>query len=130
MGIFISVMPGARMLSKVVMMFIDPMIDDAPRICIAKIVMSTPIPPCVTSGGYRVQPDAAAPPGTKKEANSRMEAGIINQKDQLLSLGNAISAAPICIGINQLAKPTKAGITAPKIMISACTVVSELKISG
>ncbi|MNI12175.1 hypothetical protein D3C73_653430 [compost metagenome] len=44
--------------------------------------------------------------------------------------GSAMSGAPICSGIIQLARPTKAGITPPKIITSACTVVSWLKISG
>ena len=49
-GIFISVMPGARMLRMVVMMLIEPMIDDAPMMWIAKIVMSMPIPAWTESG--------------------------------------------------------------------------------
>ena len=36
-GIFIRVMPGARMLRMVAMMLIDPMIDEAPMIWIAKM---------------------------------------------------------------------------------------------
>ena len=39
------------------------------------------------------------------------------QKLKLFILGKAISGAPICIGIIQLAKPTKAGMTAPKTII-------------
>ena len=50
-GIFISVMPGARMLRIVVMMLIEPMIDDAPMMWIAKIVRSMPMPACTDSGG-------------------------------------------------------------------------------
>ena len=50
-GIFISVMPGARMFSMVVMMLIDPMMDEAPRMCTAKIIMSMPIPICTDNGG-------------------------------------------------------------------------------
>ena len=41
-----------------------------------------------------------------------------------------MSGAPICSGTIQLARPTKAGITPPKIMTSACTVVIWLKNSG
>ena len=41
--------------------------------------------------------------------------------------GSAMSGAPICSGIIQLARPTVAGITAPNTMISACTVVMVLK---
>ena len=44
--------------------------------------------------------------------------------------GSAMSGAPICSGIIQLARPTVAGITAPKTMISACTVVIVLKKPG
>ena len=44
--------------------------------------------------------------------------------------GSAMSGAPICSGIIQFARPTKAGITAPKIMTSACIVVIWLKNSG
>ena len=43
-GIFMSVMPGARMLRIVVMMLIEPMIDEAPRMWTARIVMSTDMP--------------------------------------------------------------------------------------
>ncbi len=41
-----------------------------------------------------------------------------------------MSAAPICIGTSQFAKPTKAGMIAPKIITRPCTVVRELKNSG
>ena len=50
-GIFISVMPGARRFSSVVMMLIDPMIDDAPMMWIAKIARSIPMPFWIVSGG-------------------------------------------------------------------------------
>ena len=33
------------------MMLIEPMIDDAPRMWIAKIVRSIPMPACTVSGG-------------------------------------------------------------------------------
>ena len=52
------------------------------------------------------------------------------QNDQLFMRGKAMSGAPIIIGIIQLARPTNAGITAPKTIISACIVVIELKNSG
>ncbi len=44
--------------------------------------------------------------------------------------GSAMSGAPIIIGTSQLARPTNAGMTAPKIMTSACIVVISLKNSG
>ena len=46
------------------------------------------------------------------------------QKLQLFSRGNAMSGAPTIIGTSQFAKPTNAGMIAPKIMISACIVVN------
>ncbi len=49
-GIFISVMPGARMFRMVTMMLIAPMIDEAPMMCTAKIAMSMPGPICTDSG--------------------------------------------------------------------------------
>ncbi len=50
-GIFMSVMPGARMLRIVVMMLIEPMIDEAPSMWIARIVMSIDMPCWIDSGG-------------------------------------------------------------------------------
>ena len=41
-----------------------------------------------------------------------------------------MSGAPIISGTCQLAKPTKAGMIAPKIMIRPCIVVSWLNTSG
>jgi hypothetical protein len=52
------------------------------------------------------------------------------QNDQLFMRGSAMSGAPIISGTIQLARPTKAGITAPKIITSACMVVIWLKNSG
>ncbi len=57
-------------------------------------------------------------------------AGGSSQKLQLFIRANAMSGAPIIIGICQFAKPTAAGMIAPKIMIRPCSVVSELKNSG
>ena len=39
---------------------------------------------------------------------------------------NAMSGAPICSGTIQFAKPTNAGMIAPKIMTSPCIVTSWL----
>src|SRR5690606_30140687 len=83
MGIFISVMPGARMFSTVTMMLIEPMMDEAPRMCIAKIPTSIDGPICSVSGAYSVQPAAGAPPGMKNEAMSMAAAGTISQKLKL-----------------------------------------------
>ena len=41
-----------------------------------------------------------------------------------------MSAAPICIGTSQFAKPTNAGMIAPKTITRPCTVVRELKNCG
>ena len=61
---------------------------------------------------------------------SRIAAGGSSQKLQLFIRANAMSGAPIIIGICQFAKPTAAGMIAPKIMMRPCSVVSELKNSG
>ena len=49
-GSFISVMPGARMFRMVTMMLIEPIIDDAPMMCIAKMPASIDGPICRVSG--------------------------------------------------------------------------------
>ena len=49
-GIFMSVMPGARMFKMVTMMLIDPMMDEAPRMCMAKMPASIDGPICSVSG--------------------------------------------------------------------------------
>ena len=82
------------------------------------------------SGGYIVQPPAGAPPGTKNEESSSVKANGRIQKLKLLSRGSAMSGAPTCMGTIQFASPTNAGMIAPKIMISACMVVRELKNCG
>src|SRR3569833_4691264 len=82
-GIFISVMPGARMFRIVVMMLMAPMIDDAPMMCTAKMVKSMPGPIWVDSGTYMVQPPAGAPTGTKNEAASKSAAGGSSQNEKL-----------------------------------------------
>ena len=125
-----SVMPGARMLRIVTITFMDPRMEEAPMRWMAKIVIGKAAPPCSMRGGYIVQPPAGAPPGTKKvDSRMRKAKGRI-QKLKLLRRGSAMSGAPTCMGICQLASPVHAGITAPKIMMSACIVVSELKKSG
>src|SRR3546814_15565171 len=92
--------------------------------------MATLAPPCIISGGYMVQPPAGAPPGMKKVDYSRVKANGRIQNDQLFMRGSAMSGAPICNGIIQLPRPTKAGMIAPKIITSACMVVSWLKNCG
>ena len=50
-GTLKSVMPGARMLRKVVIMLIAPRIEDAPDTCTAKIARSIDMPPSFTDSG-------------------------------------------------------------------------------
>ncbi len=69
---------------------------------------------------------AMPPPGTKDEPISSVSANGRIQKLKLFMRGSAMSGAPTCIGTIQLASPTNAGMTAPKIMISPCIVVSVL----
>jgi hypothetical protein len=63
------------------------------------------------------------------EASNRNVGGSI-QKLQLFMRGNAMSGAPIIIGISQLARPTKEGMIAPNTMTRPCSVVIWLKNSG
>lgn len=129
-GIFIRVMPGARMLRMVTTMLIAPMMELMPMMWMAKIAMSMPMPICTESGAYSVQPAAVAPPGTKKEPISRIAAGGSSQKLQLFMRAKAMSLAPIISGICQFAKPTKAGMMAPNTITRPCMVVSWLNSSG
>src|ERR1700744_874075 len=129
-GIFMSVMPGARMFRIVTTILMPPMIDDAPMMWTAKIAKSMPGPICVESGAYSVQPAAVAPPGTKNEPTSSTAATGSSQKLKLFIRAKAMSDAPICSGIIQFAKPTNAGMIAPNTMINPCMVVSWLKNSG
>src|SRR5258708_30553086 len=57
-GIRCSVIPGARMLKLVVIILMEPTIEDAPERGIARIAMSTAASGCpmVDHGGLRVQP--------------------------------------------------------------------------
>ena len=59
-------------------------------------------------------------------SNSSVKANGSSQKLKLLRRGSAMSGAPTCNGTIQLASPVQAGITAPKIISSACMVVIEL----
>lgn len=112
------------MFRMVTMMLIEPMIDDAPNKWSAKIAMSIPGPICNVSGAYKVQPPDGAPPGTKKEPNNNKAATGKIQKLKLFIRAKAISDAPICRGIIQFAKPTKAGMIAPNTMTKPCMVVN------
>ncbi len=126
-GSFMKVMPGARILKMVAMMLIAPITEDNPMRCTAKITNGKASWVCNIRGGYMVQPPAGPPPGSNRVSSNRLKAKGSIQKLQLFRRGNAISGAPIIIGIIQLARPTAPGITTPKIIISACMVVMELK---
>ena len=63
----------------------------------------------------------------KNVDSSNVKANGRIQNEKLFNRGSAISGAPIIIGISQFARPVNAGMTAPKIMTNACTVVMELK---
>ena len=122
-----QVIPGARMLTIVVTILIEAMIEEIPRIWIVKIAKSMPIPACTDSGGYSVQPVliAVPPPGRCGmiiDVISMIAPNGSNQKLRLLRRGSAISGAPIINGIIQLAIPAAAGITAPNIIIRAWLV--------
>ena len=72
-GTLNSVMPGARIFRKVVMMLIAPRIEDAPETWTAKIARSIEYPASVVdSGGYRTQPTPepiwSDPPGDSRDA--------------------------------------------------------------
>ena len=60
----------------------------------------------------------------KNEPTIISAAGMSSQKLRLFMRANAMSGAPICSGTIQFAKPTKAGMMAPKTMIRPCIVVS------
>src|SRR3569623_1192582 len=121
---------GARRFRIVAMMLMAPMIEELPIMWIAKMAKATALPPWMDSGGYRVQPPAGAPPGMNRVHSSTVKANGMIQKDQLFMRGRAMSGAPICSGIIQLARPTNAGMTAPKIMTRAWIVVIWLKKYG
>ena len=97
-----------------------PRIEDTPATCKLKIAKSTEPPECAcmpAKGGYTVHP-VPTPASTRDEDNNKINAGGNNQKLKLFNLGKAISGAPICIGTNQFAKPTKAGMMTPKTIIN------------
>src|SRR5690554_3924996 len=94
-GIFIIVIPGARMLSTVTMMLMAPMMDDAPRMCTPKMAKSMPGPICSDNGAYMVQPAALAPPGTKNDTVNRVAPTGSSQKLRLFMRAKAMSDAPI-----------------------------------
>jgi len=100
--------------------------DAAPAKCKLKIAKSTPAPSVEDNVGYTVQP-VPTPPSINVEVISKNKEGGINQNDKLFNRGNAISGAPINIGINQLPNPLiKTGITKKNIINNPCAVITTL----
>ncbi len=99
-GIRNRVIPGARILKIVTRKLIAPRIELVPISVRPMIHRSVPGPLyCAPdSGGYSVQPDAAAPPEARKpEAISAPPSGS-SQNDSALIRGKAMSGAPIWSG--------------------------------
>ncbi len=100
MGIRNRVMPGARILKIVTRKLIDPRIELVPISVRPMIHRSVPVPLYwpPESGGYSVQPDAAAPPETRKpDAISAPPSGS-SQNERALMRGKAMSGAPTWSG--------------------------------
>jgi len=108
------------------MKLIAPINEAAPAKCKLKIAQSTPIPSTDDKGGYTVHP-TPAPPSNNVELTNKKREGGISQKLKLFKRGNAISGAPIKIGINQFPNPEiKTGITIKKIINKPCAVTTTL----
>lgn len=124
-----NVNPGTRIFIIVAIKFIAPKIEAAPAMCKLKIVKSTAGPKCpikLDNGGYSVHP-VPVPISATFDNNNNIIAGGNNQKLKLFKRGKAISAAPVCIGINQFPKPPiNIGITIKKIIINPCPVIKTL----
>ncbi len=99
-GIFISDMPGARMLMMVTIRLIAPVSEAIPVICRPSTQKSMPLvgeKGTDELGAYMNQPPSAAPPRNhdvfrKRPPNRK------HQKPNALMRGNATSRAPICSG--------------------------------
>src|SRR3989344_9499659 len=86
-GIFISVMPGARIFRIVAMMLIEPRTEDMPSMWMDNSVKSVPSPPWTDSGGDSVQPPDGPPPRLNKAGSSSGAANGRIQKEQLFQRG-------------------------------------------
>src|ERR1700743_3212910 len=89
-GILSRLLPGARMFMMVTMMLIAPMMEEAPIMWMAKISIGKLSPVCSDSGGYKVHPPAAMPPGTNKVDSSSVKANGRIQKLKLFMRGRAM----------------------------------------
>ena len=99
-GIFMKVMPGARMLSTVTIRLIDPMSEAIPAICRPMVQKSTPFEGEKTGpefGAYMNHPPSAAPPRNQARF-STIPPMTRSHRDRALRRGNATSRAPICSG--------------------------------
>lgn len=108
---------------------IDDRIEDTPTRCKLTITKSIDIWGCPIvedNGGYRVHP-VPGPPLQKGDIRRRVKDGGSNQKLRLLSLGKAISGAPINKGIKKLPKPpNKIGIITKNNISIPCMVTRTL----
>ena len=117
------------MLKIVVIKFVAPNSDETPAKCKLNIAKSTDPPEwysILDNGGYTVHP-VPAPPSTKLDVINKVNDGGNNQKLILFNRGNAMSAAPIINGTNQLPKPPiNTGITMKNIITNAWAVTNTL----
>ncbi len=100
-GIRNMVMPGARSVMIVVIMFTAPRMVPRPEITSPTTHMFAPAPGlcCESlSGGYPVQPKSGPPPGVRKPPTTIRPPNRYSQYAAALSRGNATSGAPICSG--------------------------------
>jgi len=128
-GVFSILMFFDRILMIVVIKFVDPRIDEAPARCREKIVKSTEDPMWAifeASGGYTVQP-VPAPVSTIEDVINIISDGGRSQNLMLFIRGNAMSGAPIIIGIRKFPKPPIiTGMTMKKIIMNAWAVTTTL----
>jgi hypothetical protein len=94
-------MPGARIVTIVVIMLTAPRIVPIPEMDRPTNHRSAPMPGELTafdSGWYANQPKEAAPPGVMNPETARTEPSRYSQYANALRRGNATSGAPICRG--------------------------------
>ena len=100
-GIFIRLMPGARMLRTVTIRLIAPVSEAMPVICRPRAQKSMPWlgeNSTLVFGAYMNQPPSAAPP-RNHERLRKSPPNRKHQKPNALMRGNATSRAPICSGM-------------------------------
>ncbi len=124
-------MPGARMFMIVTMTLIAAEDRGCAHEMDREDRIGNEAPPWSISGGYIVQPPAGPPPGTNSEPIRMAKAnGSIQKLTSCSAAAAPCPARPPATGSCQLARPVHAGMTAPKIISSACMVVIELKNCG